>query len=204
MKRLILSRHAESLYNVRGLINADPARTTSPLTELGCEQARALGDSLRDAPLSICVTSETLRTVETAEIALTGRGLSFVKLPLLNDPPAGDFEDGPVEAFAEWMRENGVDAVVPGTNVTIAASARRYLDAARYLLARREETLLVVAHAPVLRWFFQTASGSPGRLDYERPLFAYAEAFEVSVAALDLGVLLVAHDPGLVFRADSN
>ena len=69
------------------------------------------------------MTSETLRAIQTAEVALTDRGIPCLKLPLLNDPPAGDFEDGPVDAFAEWMRENGDEAVVPGTNITVAASA---------------------------------------------------------------------------------
>jgi broad specificity phosphatase PhoE len=201
MKRLLLSRHAESLYNAKGLINADPRRTSSPLTEQGRIQARDLGDSLVSTPLGLCVTSETLRAVETADIALAGRGLSSVKLPLLNDPPAGDFEDGPVAAFAQWMRENSDDAVVPGTDTTIAASAQRFLDAARYLLARHEETVLVVAHAPVLRWLDQTAAGSSGRLDYKHPLFGYAKLFEVSVRALSLGVAHVADDPGVVFRS---
>ncbi len=202
MKRLILSRHAESVYNVEGLINADPAKTTSPLTPIGREQAAALRSSIIDTPLDLCVTSETLRAVETAEIALAGRGLPCLKLPQLNDPPAGDFEDGPVVAFADWMRENGDDIVVPGTNVTLAASAQRFLDGARYLLDLTEVTVLVVAHAPVLRWLDQTATGSSGGLDYRHPSFECAQPFEVSVEALDRGIQRVTHDPAMVFRTE--
>jgi broad specificity phosphatase PhoE len=202
MERLLLSRHAESLYNTRGLINADPTKTTSPLTEQGCEQARALGLSLADTPLNLCVTSGALRAVETAEIALAGRNVPCVKLSLLNDPPAGTFEDGPVAAFAEWMRENA-NAIVPGTNASVAASAQRFFDAARFLLAREEEVVLVVAHAPVLRWLHQVATGTQGRLDYQTPLFEFARPFEVSVDALTAGVHDVAHDPAVVFLADT-
>lgn len=199
MKRLILSRHAESLYNVIGLINADPARTTSPLTEQGREQARVLGESLADTPIDLCVTSETLRAVETAEIALAGRGVPSVMLATLNDPPAGEFEDGPVEAFARWMKENGDEIIVPSTQFTIAQSARRYLDAAKYLLGLEEEVVLVVAHAPALRWLRQAAEGWASPLDYHDPLFAYAQPLEVAVDALEAGVLRVGHDPATVF-----
>jgi probable phosphoglycerate mutase len=201
MKRLLMSRHAESVYNVRGLIDADPTRTTSPLTEHGREQARALGRSLGGTPLNLCVTSEALRAVETAEIALACRNLPCVRLPLLNDPPAGDFEDGPVTVFADWMRANADNVVVPGANAPVTASARRFFDAARFLLAREEETVLVVAHAPVLRWFYQVAEGRQGRLDYHNPLFEFARPFEVSVDALAAGLLRVAHDPAVVFMS---
>jgi broad specificity phosphatase PhoE len=203
MKRLLMSRHAESVYNVRGLINADPTRTTSPLTEQGREQARALGRSLAGTPLNLCVTSEALRATETAEIALAGRYLPCLKLALLNDPPAGDFEDGPVAAFADWMRANPDNVVVPGANAPVAASARRFFDAARFLLACEEETALVIAHAPVLRWFYQVTEGRQGRLDYQSPLVVFARPLEVSLDALAAGVLRVAHDPAVVFAADS-
>lgn len=199
MKRLILCRHAESLYNVKGLINADSASTASPLTEQGREQARALGQSLSRSAVHLCVTSETPRAVETAKLALAGQRVPRVKLSLLNDPPAGHFEDGPVSLFAQWIRDHGIDSVVPGTETTVGASAFRYLDAARLLLSRSEDTVLVIAHAPALRWFRQTSDGSTGSLDYEHPLVEYAEAFEVTEWALRAGVLRVARDPAKVF-----
>lgn len=159
MKRLIVCRHAESLYNVKGLINADSASTASPLTEQGREQARALGQSLSRSAVHLCVTSETPRAVETARLALAGQRVPRVKLSLLNDPPAGHFEDGPVSLFAQWIRDHGIDSVVPGTETTVGASAFRYLDAARLLLSRSEDTVLVIAHAPALRWFAKRRTG---------------------------------------------
>ena len=157
---------------------------------------------LADTPINLCVTSETLRATETAEIALAGRGIPLLERGSLNDPPAGDFEDGPVEAFADWISENGEEVVVPGAKTTIAGSAQRFLDGARFLLELREDTVLVVAHAPVLRWLHQTAAGSSGRLNYRRPLFEYAQPFEVSVEMLRKGVQGVTRDPAMVFRME--
>ncbi len=201
MKRLLLSRHAESLYNVEGLINADPERQVSPLTERGVEQARALGRTLPDEQLDLCVTSETLRAVSTSEIALSGRSLPRVRLSLLNDPPAGRFEDGPNSEFAQWMDSNGMYAIVPGTDTTIAASASRFLGAAEFLLARPEDTVLVIAHAPVLRWLQQAATKATGRLDYTQPLFEYAELFELAVEDLREGARNARADPSRVFAS---
>lgn len=61
--------------------------------------------------------------------------------------------------------------------------------------------MLVVAHAPVLRWFYQVVEGRQRRLDYQNPLFEFARPFEVSVDALAAGLLRVAHDPAVVFMS---
>lgn len=167
MERLLLSRHAESVYNVEGLINADPLSGVSPLTERGREQAAMLGHELAEVPVELCVTSEFLRTISTGEIALGDLDVPQVQLSLLNDPPAGSFEGGPVSTFGQWMKTNGIHRLVPGTNTTIAGSARRFLDAARQVLGLRQKTVLVVAHGPVLRWFDQVAHDAAGSLDYD-------------------------------------
>lgn len=111
----------------------------------------------------------TLRSVQTGELVAKALSIPILQTPLLDDPPAGMFEGGPVEAFATWMRERDPDTAVPGTSATLRDSARRYLDAARFLLDRREHTVLVVAHAPALRWIVQAALGRTDPLDYSSP-----------------------------------
>jgi broad specificity phosphatase PhoE len=76
------------------------------------------------------------------------------------------------------------DTAVPGTTMSLRDSARRYFEAARLLLRRPERTILVVAHAPVLRWIVQAAQGRTDPLDYDHPVFAHADAVEVDVATL--------------------
>ncbi len=72
MDRLILARHAESVFNVRGVLNGDPS-IPGGLTDNGREQARLLGERSRSERIDLCVTTEFDRTRETADVALAGR-----------------------------------------------------------------------------------------------------------------------------------
>lgn len=202
MDRLIVARHGESEYNVRGLINADPSSPRSPPTNRGRRQARSLADRLDGCGVEVCVTSETLRAVQTAEIVKRHLAIPVIRMSQLDDPPAGSFEDGPLEAFAEWMHASDADALVPGTQSSLRDSARRYFEAARLLLARPERTVLVVAHAPALRWIVQAAQSRNEPLNYRRPLFAYAVPLEVDVPALRVRLELLAHDPFAVLAGE--
>jgi broad specificity phosphatase PhoE len=121
-----------------------------------------------------------------------------MKTPLLDDPPAGIFEDGLVEAFAKWMSVCDADTPVPGTSMSFRDSARRYFEAARLLLRRPERTILVVAHAPALRWIVQAAQGRSAPFDYRHPLFTHADAVDVDVAALRNRMDAPASDPFVV------
>jgi broad specificity phosphatase PhoE len=196
--RLIVARHAESAYNVQGLISTDPSSHRSPLTSRGGQQARSLADRLAGDEIDLCVTSGTLRALQTAEIVASALSIPLIKTPLLDDPPAGVFEDGPVEAFVRWMSGCDADTLVPGTSMSLRDSARRYFEAARLLLRRPERTILVVAHAPAIRWIVQAAQGRTDPLDYDHPVFAHADAVEVDVAALGIRLDALESDPFLV------
>jgi broad specificity phosphatase PhoE len=198
VERLIVARHAESEYNVQGLISADPSSHRSPLTSRGRQQARSLADRLAGDEIDLCVTSGTLRAVQTAEIVASALSIPLTMTPLLDDPPAGVFEDGPVEAFVRWMSVCDADTVVPGTTMSLRDSARRYFEAARLLLRRPERTILVVAHAPALRWIVQAAQGRTDPLDYDHPVFAHADAVEVDVATLGIRLDALESDPFVV------
>jgi broad specificity phosphatase PhoE len=121
-----------------------------------------------------------------------------MKPSLLDDPPAGVFEDGPVEAFVRWMSRCDADTPVPGTATSLLDCARRYFEAARLLLRRPERTVLVVAHAPALRWIVQAAQGRSASLDYHHPLFTHANAVEVDVATLEIRLDALESDPFVV------
>ncbi len=204
MDRLIVARHAESLYNVKGLISADPTSPRSPLTARGKHQAQQLADRLASEDISLCVSSGTLRAIQTSQTVAEALAVSLVKTPLLDDPPAGIFEDGPVEAFVEWINGRDPGDPVPGTTTSLRDSARRYLVGVRTLLERPERTILVVAHAPALRWIVQAAEGRTDPLDYRHPLFDHADPVEVDVLALQSRIDTLASDPYIVLSGQSN
>jgi broad specificity phosphatase PhoE len=203
VERLIVARHAESEYNSKGLISADPSSPRSPLTQRGRQQAQHLADRLAAEQIDLCVTSGTLRAVQSSEIVATALPTPVVKTPLLDDPQAGIFEDGPVEAFVEWMSRCDPDASVPGTSTSIRDATQRYFDAVTILLTRPERTVLVIAHAPALRWIAQAAEGRTDPLDYRHPLFEYADPVEVDVLALRSRLDALSSDPFVVFSGQS-
>jgi broad specificity phosphatase PhoE len=201
--RLFVARHAESEYNVKALINADPSSPRSPLTRRGERQARSRADRVAANEIDVCVTSRMLRAVQTAETVATALSIPLLRTPLLDDPPAGIFEDGPVEAFATWMSDADPDAPVPGAATSLRDAARRAFEAVTFLLRRPEHTVLVVAHAPVLRWIVQAGSGRTDPLNYRQPLFKYADPVELDVRMLRSRLDGLASDPFIVLSGES-
>ena len=202
MDRLIVARHAESEGNTKGFISADPSSPRSPLTQHGRQQAQQLANRLAAEQIDVSVTSGTLRAVQTSEIVAAVLSIPVVKTPLLDDPPAGIFEDGPVEAFAEWMSGCDPDTSVPGTSTSLRDSAQRYFDTVMMLLTRPEHTILVIAHAPSLRWIVQAAEGRSDPLNYGNPLFEHADPVEVDVLALRSRLDVLGSDPFVVFSGE--
>jgi broad specificity phosphatase PhoE len=151
MERLLLTRHAESESGALGAVNGD-LRFPSTLTEAGRGQARALARSLADEEIDLCATSEFPRTVETADLALEGRGVPRLVLPDLNEIGFGAFEGGPLADYRVWALAHGSGEEGPGGAESRLAAARRFARAFRELLAREERTVLVVAHALAIRY----------------------------------------------------
>jgi broad specificity phosphatase PhoE len=162
------------------------------------QQARSLADRLAGDEIDLCIVSGTIRAVQTAEIVASALSIPLMKTSLLDDPPAGVFEDGPVEAFVRWMSGCDADTPVPGTTMSLRDCARRYFEAAKLLLRRPERTVLVVAHAPALRWIVQAAQGRSAPLDYHHPLFTHADAVEVDVVTLGNRLDALESDPFVV------
>jgi broad specificity phosphatase PhoE len=159
MERLILARHAESMFNVRGVLNGDPS-IAGGLTDKGREQARGLGERLHYERIDLCVTTEFERTRETADVALAGRDVARVVVPELGDPPNGDLEGRPYAELARWREVNGPDVPLPGLDRT----ERDYFEAVergfRRLVERPESTVLAILHGYVVSWI-TSGAGTP-------------------------------------------
>jgi broad specificity phosphatase PhoE len=153
-----LARHGESELSLVGLTNGDPA-TAAPLTAAGREQARALGRVLAGERIDLCATSEFGRTQETADLALVGREVPRLVLPELNDIRFGEFEGRELTAYRVWAHAHGPEERVPGGGDSRAETVARYVRAYRTILARPEETILVVAHGLPIRYVLEAVEG---------------------------------------------
>ena len=151
MERLILARHAQSVFNVRGVLNGDPS-IPGGLTEEGRAQARRLGDRLAQERIDLCVTTEFERTRETADILLDGRDVSRLVMPELNDPPNGELELRPYNELLRWREANGPDVPVPGLERTERDYFETVARGLRRIAECREPTILAILHGYVVAW----------------------------------------------------
>lgn len=75
MTRLYLTRHGQTVWNVEHRIQG---QQDSPLTGLGKEQAKWLGDRLNDAGLDVIFSSSSGRAIRTAEIIRGTRKIPII------------------------------------------------------------------------------------------------------------------------------
>jgi broad specificity phosphatase PhoE len=185
MNRALLARHAESGLSVVGLTNGDPT-VEVPLTASGQEQARQLGGALAGERIDLCATSEFERARETADLALEGRDVPRLVLPELNDIRFGRFEGRALADYRRWAWTHGPKDPVPGGGESRVETVARYVRAFRTILARPEETVLVVAHSLPIRYVLNAAAGSDPIPKIEQ--VPYAEPFPLTAAELEAAV----------------
>jgi broad specificity phosphatase PhoE len=107
--RIYLIRHGETIFNASRTVQ----HPHTPLSDRGLEQARRLGERMRDVPLTAIVSSDYARAYRTAEAvhATTGAPLSI--LESLRERNLGDHRGTPfseltVNVFAaDYQPPNG-------------------------------------------------------------------------------------------------
>jgi broad specificity phosphatase PhoE len=179
VRELLLTRHAESEFNASGRVNADP-RIPCALTDRGEGQAAALHELLAGEPIDLCVTSEHQRALQTADIALAGRGIPRLVVSDLNEPLAGALEGGTASAYDERLTREGPSSPNPGGESQLDA-LRRYVHAYRTLARRDESTILIVAHSLPIGWLRSAAAAINGSddalgVDFAKPGIDFAGA----------------------------
>ena len=158
MRLYVIARHGESTLNLERRVNGDPDVPVR-LTERGREESRDLGIQVANVPLDLCVHTRFGRTLETAEIAVGGRGVPLACEPLLDDIDVGELEGRSIEDYRAWKREHTRADAFPGGE-SLDDAARRYARGFRSLLERPEGRVLVVCHEIPLRYALNAAGGS--------------------------------------------
>ena len=158
MQTAIFVRHGESEYSVELRLNGDAAVDVG-LTARGREEARRLAEELTEVELGLCVTSELRRTVETADLALSGRPVPRLVLRELNDPRYGSFEGATLEEYRAWADSAPSHDRPSDDGESRLEIVARYARALRILLAREEHVILVVAHSLPIAYLLGTRDG---------------------------------------------
>lgn len=165
--RILLARHGETPWNAEGRYQG---QIDIPLSPLGETQARALGERLKDLPITRAVASPLSRAQATARFALGNPRESMLQLdPDLQEIAHGEWEgllaseihDKDPARLRAW-REEPDTVLMPG-----GESLRQVLERSWRGLARAAEglaagdTLLVVAHDAVNRVILCKVLGIP-------------------------------------------
>ena len=171
MRLLLLARHGQSLFNVDGVVNGDPARDRG-LSPLGLEEAQRLAGQLAAVRIDACVVSRFERAQQTARIALGPRALELTVDADLDDIRLGELEGRTLEDYRAWKHGRSRDEPFPAGE-SLNDAARRYADAYERILQRAEEQVLCVCHEIPVRYAVNAASGSN---ELDAPLHDVANA----------------------------
>jgi broad specificity phosphatase PhoE len=107
-------------------------------------------------------------------------------LPELNDIRFGEFEGRPLTDYRAWAHAHGPEEPAPGGGDSRAETVGRYVRAYRTILARPEETVLVVAHGLPVRYVLDAVEGrNPAAAIAQVP---YAEPFRLEAGELTAAV----------------
>lgn len=173
---ILLVRHGETTWNREGRYQG---RTDIPLSEHGQAQVRALGDRLRETPISVAIASPLSRAKTTAEAILASQALGNPTLagPKLELDPglleishgawegklATEVERDHAEMFGVWRTAPGRDAPAGPDAETLGDVEARAWTVLERLCARLgpDDTGLIAAHDAVNRVLLCRILGLP-------------------------------------------
>ena len=154
---LTLIRHGQSTYNAVHRLNGDPAVPVH-LDAVGRAQCAERTAELAERPFDVAVHTAFIRTQESLDILLAGRGVPRICIPELGDVRLGVFEGRPVGEYRIWRAGRLPDDRPDGGESRIDALTR-YVDGAQRLLELEAHSVLAVLHDVPIRFIVNAANG---------------------------------------------
>src|SRR5579862_6351597 len=158
MRLFLAVRHGQSLFNVDKVVNGDPALDRG-LSEQGIEEAQRLAGELAALPLDLVAVSPFPRALQTANIALAGREVPHLVDEDLGDVRIGELEGKTLDVYRATPAHANRKERFPGGE-SLDEATLRYARAFERLLARDEQSVLVVCHEIPIRYLVNAAAGS--------------------------------------------
>ncbi len=153
MTTIYLVRHGRTAWNKEEIFRGT---RDIPLDEQGKEEARLVGEWLKDGVIAAVYSSPLSRSVETAEAIAGGHGLEVKLLPGIQDINFGQWEgiaqDEVIgrwpDLYRQWKSTPHLVTFPDGESLEMVR--RRSMEALMDLVERhRKETLVLVAHRVV-------------------------------------------------------
>jgi alpha-ribazole phosphatase/probable phosphoglycerate mutase len=166
VRRLLLARHGQSLSNA---VRRFQGHLDIPLSDLGRQQAHALGEALRRRPPAAIYTSPMSRARETATIAGAAVGVAATPVEDLRELSLGEWEGLtvdevralPGDPYTQWVRDPVVG--LPPGGEPLAEVQRRVVAAIEGIGAAHPDTgdVLIVCHGGVISVYLAHWLGLP-------------------------------------------
>ena len=186
--KIIIVRHGESLGNAKRIMLG---HTNLDLSEHGYKQARATAEFLKNEKIDHVYSSDLLRAYNTALPHAEMRGLPVCCDKGLRELAIGDWEGHSVEDIKErygdmfekeWHRKFG-EFCFPGGEAVMDGGNRFLRTVTKIATRHRGKTVLIAAHAAVIRAFWAIISGVDPRDIVDKVPFPSNASF--SVASFD-------------------
>jgi len=152
MAKLLLVRHGETEWNKAGRFQG---HTDVELNDTGRWQAERLRDRFAGQRIDVGYSSDLKRTVDTAQIVVSGRGLTVIPCKELREIDFGELEGMTFDEircrYPTWGDRNS-EVSIPGGESLEQLTSRVKLFAS-WLGEQHsgDETVLIVAHGALLR-----------------------------------------------------
>ena len=185
---MILARHGESVFSAAGLLNGDPS-VPGGLTPQGIHEAEQLAAEIAGESINLCIHTEFERVRQTAEIALAGRSIPTVVEARLNDPQYGRYERADIDGYRDWAAVAGSGTRAEGGGESRQEIIERYIEGYRAVIARPEQSILVVAHSLPISYALGAKEGTPPRP--RAPIVTYATAYRFDGDELERAVAVL-------------
>ena len=179
--RVLFVRHGKSIANAAAVVGTPDTL----LAEEGMEQARVIGQDLKNENVTKIVSSPFARAQQTAEI-IAGElkiPLSDIEIiPDLYERRMGDLEGKPKQHETAYFYENDVENNFESQQALIER-LQRALSQIKEIASQTDGTTVVVGHATSGFYFLQVAKGKRSFQDFE-PFnqMGNAEYIEVDLA----------------------
>lgn len=162
--KIFLVRHGESLGNAARIYLG---HTDLDLSEEGYRQANLTAESLRDEKIDAIYSSDLKRAYNTALPHALMRRLPVITSKNLRELNIGDWEGMRIddlisehrEDFVAGWQENFGTFTVPGGENVFSGGMRFHNEVLRIARENPNKTLLIAAHAAVIRCFWCIING---------------------------------------------
>lgn len=194
MLRLYITRHGETEWNIERRIQG---WQDSNLTPKGVENAKALGNWLKDVDFTCIYSSSSKRTIHTAELIRGDRDIRIVPDDDLREMNLGDWEGKTLEEV-EKVDKQGRKAFVEMPHLYIPKSGESYFQVRDRVVAvlekivneNKDGNVLIVTHAVIVKTIMSFFKGFPVEKLWEPPFIHGTSLSIVEVNNNEITVIL--------------